>query len=69
MFLLMIHVALKLRSDMLSHPSYRGFKVTKEAAIACIQYIMYMVLKVMYGGQEVLDPDIENTEVLGNIFL
>ena len=55
-FLSMIHVALKLRSDILSHPSYQGFHVTKEAAIACVPESIYMFLKVLYGGQEILEP-------------
>ena len=58
-FLSLIHVALKLRSDIVSHPPYKGLKVTKEAAMSCIPESLYMFLTVMYGGQCVLWGDEE----------
>lgn len=37
-FLSMVHVALslKLREDILAHPTYTGLKITKEAEMTCI---------------------------------
>ena len=45
-FLSLVHVALKLRSDILSHPQYKGFKVPSEAAVDCTPDTVYMFLKM-----------------------
>jgi uncharacterized protein YdcH (DUF465 family) len=54
-FLSLVHTALKLRSDILAHPPYKGVKVSKEAALSCVPDSVYMFLKVLYGGPEVLE--------------
>lgn len=63
-FLAMIHVALKLRSDILSQPSYKGMDVTEESAIDCVPGSVYMFLRLLLGGQSLLDaePDEQNVE-------
>lgn len=69
-FLSLVHTALKLRSDILAHEPYKGVKVSKEAAIECIPDSLYMFMKILYGGQEVLDRDGEDNdeedEVIGD---
>ena len=58
-FLSLIHVALKLRSDILSHPPHKGFELSREAEFKCIPESLYMFLKILYGGQSVLENDKE----------
>ncbi len=58
-FLSLVHTALKLRSDVLAQQVYKGVKVSKEAAQACIPDSLYMFLNVLYGGQRVLEGDID----------
>ena len=48
-FLSMIHIALKLRSDILSHPAYEGVNASKEEAIKCVPDSLYMFLNLMIG--------------------
>lgn len=56
-FLPMINVALKLRSDILSQPAYKGVDVTEELAIDCVPTSVYMFLRLLLGGQSLLDAD------------
>ena len=48
-FLSMIHIALTLRSDILSHPAYEGVNVSEEEAIKCVPDSLYMFLNPMIG--------------------
>ena len=54
-FLLMVHVALKLRSDILAQLSHQGLNVCKEDAIACVAESLYMFIRLMIGGQSLLE--------------
>ena len=56
----LIHVALKLRSDVLTHPSYQGFKVTTAAAVESVPDSLHMFLKVLYGGQDVIQTECDS---------
>ena len=67
MFLTLVHVALKLRSDILCHPAYKGFQVSKDAAKACIPDSLYMFLKVSFGGQSILENDNVNDNTDDNV--
>ena len=55
----MIHVALKLRGDVLSHPAYEGVDVGEQAAIECVPDSLYMFLNMMIGGQRLIEQDID----------
>ena len=59
-FLSLIHVALKLRGDILSHPAYTGFDVSQQAAVSCIPQSLHMFLKVLYGGDTILENNQED---------
>ena len=50
-FLSMVHVALKLRSDILAQPAHQGLNVCTEDAIACVPESLYMFIRLMLGGQ------------------
>ena len=56
-FLSMVQVALKLRSDILAHPSYTGFSISEDEAISCVPDSLYMFLRRMLGGQVVFESD------------
>ena len=62
-FLEMVHVALRLRSDILSHPQYKGLNVGEDEAISCVPESVYMFIRLLLGGQSLLDQDLD--EVLG----
>ena len=49
-FLSLVHVALKLRSDILSISPYQGENLSREDANACIPESLFMFLKILYGG-------------------
>ena len=59
-FLSMVHVALKLRSDILGKPTHQGLNVCKEDAIACVPKSLYMFIRLMLGGQSVLENELSN---------
>ena len=48
-FLSLVHVALKLRRDLLEKPGHAGFEVSEEKAMNCIPESLYMFLKILYG--------------------
>ena len=65
-FLYMVHVALKLRSDILHHPKYTGLNVCEEAAISCVPDSVYMFLRRLLGQsllQVSYDEDSGNEDV------
>ncbi len=53
-------MALKLRGDILHHKKYEGLKVCPEQALACIPDSLYMFLRVLLGGDEVLNEDLHD---------
>ena len=53
-FIELVHVSLKLRADILSHPKYTGISVNEDEIISCIPENLFVFLKVMFGGQNVL---------------
>lgn len=64
-FLSLVHVALKIRKDLIETPGHKGFSVSEDDAIACIPDSLYMLLRLIFGGQEALEDDnSEKTEDL-----
>ena len=61
-FLPMVHVALKLRSDILAQPSHQGLNVCKEDAIACVAESLYMFIRLMIGGQSLLENGLSDSD-------
>ena len=53
--LALIHVALRLRGDIMEQKVYSGISVTENAAIDSIPESLHMFLSVLFGGQEILD--------------
>lgn len=54
-FLSLVHVALKIRGDMMKTPGHKGFSVSEDEAIPCIPDSLYMLLRLIFGGQEMLE--------------
>ena len=64
-FLSLVHVGLKIRGDMMETPGHKGFSVSEDEAITCIPDSLYMLLRLIFGGQEALeDGGSENNEDL-----
>ena len=53
----MIHVALKLSDDILKRPTYKRFVVDKDEMISCVPNSLLMFLRLMFGGQSLLEAD------------
>ena len=45
----MVHVALKLRGDILAHPKHTGFIVTEDEMIECVPSNLFMFIRLMFG--------------------
>ena len=60
-FLSLVHVALKMRADILAQPAHEGFRVKHDDVISCIPDSLYMFLQLVYGGQELLEG-VDDTE-------
>ena len=56
-FLSMVHVALRIRADMVSHPKPKGLDISEDRAIDCIPNSLYMFLNLLLGGQRLLEGD------------
>lgn len=54
-FLSMVHVALKLRSEIQSHQAHKGLSVGEDDAIACVPENLYMFIRLIFGGQELFE--------------
>lgn len=62
-FLSLVHVALKLRNDLLHQEGHTGMSVSEEDAVKCIPESVYMFLQLLYGGDQRLDDDEYNNGV------
>ena len=58
-FLSMVHVALRILRDILSHPRPDGIKINEDRAIDCIPDSLYMLLNLVLGGQSLLEDEID----------
>jgi len=59
-FLSMVHVALRIRGDILSHQKPVGIDVSEDKAIDCIPNSLYMFLNLLMGGQRFIEDDVED---------
>ncbi len=50
----MVHITLQLRADIMSLRSHRGFSVSEDDAILCVPDSLYMLLRLIFGGQDAL---------------
>ena len=57
----MVHVSLKLRSDLLNQPHNTKAKMTDDNCLQCVTESAYMFLTLLFGGQELLDGFDEET--------
>ena len=64
-FLSLVHVALKIRGDMVAKDGHKGLSVSDDDVIDCIPESLYMFLYLLYGGQRIIEDDsseLENEE-------
>ena len=59
-FLSLVHVALKIRGDLMEAPGYPGFEICEQHATDCVPDSLFMFLRLLFGGQKLLDG--ENAE-------
>ncbi len=50
----LVHTALQIRADIMSTRSHHGFSVSEDDATSCIPDSLYMLLRLIFGGQDVL---------------
>ena len=58
-FLSMVHVSLRIRNDILSHPRPEGIEVNEDKAIDCVPDSLYIFLNLLLGGQRLIEEDID----------
>ena len=58
----MVLVALKLRSDIFGKPTHQGLNVCKEDAIACVPESLHMFIRLMLGGQSLLENGLSDCD-------
>ena len=49
-----VHVALRLRSEILQMPRWNELSVTEDEADKCIPETFHLFLSLLFGGQEIL---------------
>ena len=57
-FLELVHVALRLRSDILAQPSHKGLDISEDAVMACVPD---MLIRLILGGQNLFDSDTDDS--------
>ena len=53
-FLSLVHVALKIRGDLMEEPGLQSLSVSEQDAIDCVPDSLYMFLRLLFGGQKLL---------------
>ena len=53
-FLSLVHVALKIREDLMEEPGPQSFSVSDQDAINCVPDSLYMFLRLLVGGKKLL---------------
>lgn len=60
-FLELVHVALRLRSDILAQPSHKGLDISEDAVMACVPDSLFMFIRLILGGQNLFDSDTDDS--------
>ena len=58
----MVHVALRIRGDMLSHPKPGGIEINEDRAIDYVPGSLYMFLNLLLGGQRLLEDEVNSDD-------
>ena len=53
-FLSLVHVALKIRGDLMEEPGLLSLSVSEQDAIDCVPDSLYMFIRLLFGGQKLL---------------
>ena len=61
-FLELVHVALRLRSDILAQPCHKGLETSEDAVMACIPDSLYMFINLfLVGSLFDFDTDLDDS--------
>ncbi len=68
----LVHIALQIQAYIMSTHSHRGFFVSEDDAISCVPDSLYMFLRLIFGGQNVLadwntDVDDNQTQTIATV--
>ena len=61
-FLSMVHVSLRIRGDMLSHPNTEGIEISEDKAIDYVPDSLFMFLNLLLGGQQLLEDNVNSED-------
>ena len=53
----LVHIALKIRRDLVSQPGHKGFNVSEDDAAACVPDSLYIFLRLLFEGQSFIDGE------------
>jgi hypothetical protein len=56
-FLQLVHVALKIRGDLIGMDGHVGLSVTEDDAINCVPDLLFTFRNLVYGGQDIWNQD------------
>ena len=59
---LLVHSALKVRSDLVAKPGYQGLDVTEDDVSSVIPNSLHLFLSVLFGGQSIFNSDVNENE-------
>lgn len=62
-FMELVHVALKLRGDIMTHLKYTGSVVSEDEIRACVPEGLFMFVRLVFGGLSLLEGDPEDEEI------
>lgn len=61
-FLNITYVALKMRGDILAHTKFTGFVVSEDKMIKCVVENLFLCIRLMLGGPNLLENDPKEEE-------
>lgn len=62
-FMSMVHVALKLRSDIIAHPGFKGVNVSETAELASVPSSVLTFISLLLGGQSHIEDEFDECVV------
>ena len=62
-FMKMVHVALKLRGDIIAHPGFKGVNVSEMAEVASVPSSVHTFISLLLGGQMDTEKEFDECDV------
>ena len=54
-FLSLVHIAIKIRTDIIDMSGHEGLKVSETHAHSCVPDSLYMLLQLLFGGEQLFE--------------